>query len=88
MADVVGEIKKLIKEDKLVIGTERTMKLLKTGKVQKVYLATNCPEDVRESVEHYAEIGGVEVVDSGLQNTDLGDICKKPFQIAVIALPK
>ncbi len=88
MVDIVTEIKKLIKEDKLVIGADETLKGLRTGRFEKIFLAGNCPEDLKGDIEHFASLGEVEVVDTGIQNTELGDICKKPFAIAVMGLAK
>ena len=88
MADIVLEIKKLMKANKLVIGADETKKGLKTGKFSKVYMTSNCSDLLRKDIEHYAGIGGVEIVNTNLQNTDLGDICKKPFAISVMGLLK
>ena len=88
MADTIAEIKKLLKEDKLVIGTDKVLKGLKSGIISKVFLATNCPAQLKSDIEHYAGISEVEVVDTGLQNEELGDICKRPFSIAVMGLKK
>ncbi|MBW2997247.1 ribosomal L7Ae/L30e/S12e/Gadd45 family protein [Candidatus Woesearchaeota archaeon] len=88
MADTIAEIKKLVKEEKLIIGADETVKLLKAGAISRVYLAANCPAQLKQDIEHYAGIGEVEVVDTGLQNEELGDICKKPFKIAVMGLKK
>lgn len=88
MADTIAEIKKLVKEGKLVVGADKTLKLLKAGALSKIYLAANCPAQLRQDIEHYTGIGEVEVVDTGLQNEELGDICKKPFSIAVMCLKK
>jgi large subunit ribosomal protein L30e len=88
MADMIAEIKKLTKEKKLVIGADETKKGLKTGKFAKVYLAANCSDTMREDIARYASLGGVDVVDTKLQNTELGDICKKPYSISVMGLLK
>lgn len=88
MADVITEIKKLIKEDKLVIGKAEVLKGLRTGKFEKVYIAENCPAELKEDLERYTAMGGVEIVETGVQNVELGDICKKPFSIAVLGLIK
>lgn len=88
MADIVGEIKKLVKENKLVIGADETLKGLRTGKFTKIFLASNCSEQLKEDIMHYVGIAGVEVVDTGIVNDELGDICKKPYSIAVMGLLK
>ncbi len=88
MADMTQEIKKLLKEEKLVIGKDSVLKHLRQGKAETLYTAENCPQELKEELEHLAGIAGIEVKDSGLQNTELGDVCKKPFSIAVIAVAK
>jgi large subunit ribosomal protein L30e len=88
MVNIVADIKKLLKEKRLVIGADETLKGLKTGRFARVYLASNCPAQLREDVSHYSGIGGVEVVDTGMPNTDLGDVCKKPFAISIMGLLK
>ena len=88
MADIIAELKKLLKEDKLVLGADEVLKGLRTGRFSKIYIAANCPEQLKGDIEHYASISDVEVVDTGLQNEELGDICKKPFSIAVMGLIK
>ena len=55
----IDEIKKKIKEGKVIIGTSRTVKALKLGKTDKVFLTSNCPDDVKEDIEHYSKLGKV-----------------------------
>jgi len=88
MADMVSEIKKLMKEKNLVIGGDEVLKGLKSGKFSKIYLASNCPDQLKGDITHYASIGGVEMVETGMQNVELGDVCKKPFSISVMGLSK
>ena len=84
----IDEIKKLLKTDKLVIGTERTIKQLKLGKLAKVYLAANCAAALEEDVNHYSKIAGVPVVKLTMPNDELGVICKKQYLISVIGIAK
>ena len=68
----IDEIKKKIKEGKVIIGTSRTVKALKLGKTDKVFLTSNCPDDVKEDIEHYSKLGKVKVVILRQPNNDLG----------------
>lgn len=88
MADIITDLKKYVKEDKLVLGTDKTLKLLKTGGVAQLFRASNCPEDLKSDVDHYAKLASVEVVDVPLSNEELGTICKKPFSIVLMGLLK
>lgn len=82
--DVNEEIKKLVATPKGVVGTERTLKGMRAGKISKIFLAKNVKESTRSDIEAYAKIGNIEVVTLSLGNDELGTICKKPFAISVL----
>ena len=82
------EIKKLIKEKKVIIGTERAIKSLKLGKVEKVLLSSNCAEKTLEDINYYTGLSSIETVKLGYSNEELGTICKKPFSISVLSVLK
>lgn len=81
----IDNIKTLLKTKKAVIGTERTMRLLKTGKLKKIYLTSNCPEEVKGDIDHFAKLGKVDIEQLTIPNDELGVICKRPFVISVLA---
>ncbi len=83
-----AEIKKMLKAGNMIIGTEKAIKSLKLGRVQKVMLSSNCPEQVEKDINHYAGLGGAESVKLDYPNDELSVICKKPFSISVLALLK
>ena len=87
-ADYVIEIRKLLESNKIVIGTDEVMKLLKLGKISKVFITSNCPDSVKEDLEKYAGISKAEVVQLDIPNEELGVVCKKPFSISVAAIVK
>lgn len=88
MADELTDIKKLLKTENLMIGTDRTLKELKLGKISKVYLTSNCPKDIMETIEHYKKVSDIEVAKLDIPNDELGTFCKKPFPISVLSVKK
>ena len=86
MADHGVEIKKLFKEDKLVLGSTATFKKIKLGKISKVFVSKNCPEQVKKDLDYYANIGNIEIVNVAMTNEEIGVLCKKPFFISVIGV--
>ncbi len=82
------EIKKLLKTDKLVLGTKATIKQLRQGKLASVVLSLNCPEDVEKEINHYAKIAKVKSSKINLPNDELGTFCKKQFSISVLGIVK
>jgi large subunit ribosomal protein L30e len=82
------ELADALKTESLVYGSERTLKLLKNGKLGKVFVASNCREDIKESLKHNAKIVNVDVVEVKMKNSELGVFCKKPFYVSVVSLEK
>ncbi len=80
------EIKKNLKTDKLVIGTDKTVKLLKLGKLAKIFIARNTAELIEADLNYYSKINDIEVLKLNIDNDELGVLCKKPFSISVIGL--
>ena len=74
--------------EKLVIGSKRTVKYLKIGKVRKVFLAKNAPDNIKDDIIYYAKLSGTEVSELAVTNEELGAILGKPFNVAVVSLIK
>ena len=84
----VEEIKKILKTEKYIIGTDRTIKAIKLGKIKKVLLASNCKEETRKDIKYYSSIGKFDIIESNLANDELGVVCKKSFPISIIGILK
>ncbi|MBN2422831.1 ribosomal L7Ae/L30e/S12e/Gadd45 family protein [Candidatus Woesearchaeota archaeon] len=82
----IDNIKKLIKENKLIIGTEKTIKELKHGNLEKVYLSKNTPADVVEDINYYSKLTNISVIQLELANDEIGILCKKSFSISVMGV--
>lgn len=87
-SDVAAEIKKLVESKAAVIGTKRTIKNLKLGKVEKIFLSSNCPKDAAGDIEYYSKIAKVPIIKLKYSNDDLGVMCKKSHSISVLSVPK
>ena len=86
------EIEKLIdaalKEKRLIIGRDRTVKKLKLGKLEKVILASNTPEEIISEIKYLSSLTNTEVIEFEGDNKELGALCRKPFLVAVIGIEK
>ena len=83
-----AEIKKILKSGNILLGTERTVKGLRLGKVEKVFVSSNCPARVEKDLNYYAGLSGAEMHKLEFPNDELGIICKKPFSISVLSVVK
>jgi ribosomal protein L30E len=82
------EIRKNLTTKKLVIGTDETLKNIRKGLITKVYVASNCSEDIMKDLNRYSKMSGFEIFDTKLPNDELGAVCKKPFNIALLGVMK
>ena len=73
---------KQFQDGKLVIGTNNTLKMLKSGKLETVYITTTTPEEIK------SKITGVEVKKLKMNATDLGKLLGKNFPIALCGVRK
>jgi len=86
MANALDELKAALSGKKAVIGTQKSLKSLKLGKLKKLFIASNCPESVKEDIRQYA--GDCKVTQLDVPNDELGTICRKQFSVAVISILK
>lgn len=82
------DFKKVLKNKNLIVGTEKTAKQLKLGKLAKVFVTANAPEGVRADINYYAKLTKTEVMNLKYTNEELGELCKRPFSISVLGLLK
>lgn len=80
--------KGIVPKEKIVLGSKRTIKYLKLGKISKVFLSKNAPEEIREDIKYYSKLGNIEVEELELNNEELGAILKKPFKVSVLSILK
>ena len=82
------EIRALLADKKLVIGTERTLKLLRQGKLKQVFLAANCADRTKEDIKHFSRLTKTTVKELVYPSEDLGVVCKKLHSISVMGVLK
>lgn len=88
ISETVKEIQNLLKENRVLIGKDITIKCLKKDMIKKIFLSSNCPEKIIKEIKYYASLAEVEVVSIEKNNEELGLLCKKPFFISVLGVKK
>jgi ribosomal protein L30E len=84
----INNIKKLIKENRIIYGTERTIKELKRGNIEIVYITKNVPKKVFDDIKYYSTLTKIKLIDLELSNQELGILCKKHYSISIIGVIK
>lgn len=84
-SEVVQELKKLSENKALIIGAEKTIKAMRKNTVKKVYVSATCAEKTKETINHYGLLNKIIIVNLEEKSDALGVICKKPFNISIVA---
>ena len=80
------ELRANVQAGKVIVGKERVVKRLKTNKLQKIFIANNCPPKIKDDVERYAKLTETPVVELSMDNEEFGVFCKKNFFISVLGV--
>ncbi len=86
--DSTIEIKKYRKQGRLVFGTKQTTQLLRDRAVEKVYLAANCPQELKSEIEKFGKLSEVPVLTLDMLSDDLGVLCRRQHTVLVLGLRK
>ncbi len=84
----IDEIKKLLKTEDLILGSEVTLSALRNNELVKVFLASNALKETADEIVHLAGLLKVDVKRLSIPNDELGMVCKKPFSVACIGVRK
>jgi ribosomal protein L30E len=86
ISEELKELKLKVQGKKGIVGAERVLKELKSKKLSKVYMASNCPEKISDEINHYSGLAKVPVVTLEMTNEELGIFCKKNFFVSVLGI--
>lgn len=77
-------------EGKVIVGKDQVVKGLKTGnkQIERVLLAKNVPELIKEDIMHYASLAEIPVSIIEQDNEEFGIVLKKNFFVTVVAIIK
>ena len=86
MIDVNKAIATAVRTGKVFYGANNAIETARTGKAKLIIVASNCPKNVRGSIDYYCKFSGIPVVLYSGTGVDLGAICGKPFMVSVITV--
>ncbi len=78
------QLKEAFKEKTLTYGFKESLKKVKTKKAETIFIAKDCPEDIRQDITSNAKISGVNIIELDTTSQEIGAVCKKPFPITVL----
>ena len=79
-------LRHVIRTGQVIVGSKRTLKYVKLGKVKVVITASNLPERIKSDLEYYAKLSGIPIITFPGTNRDLGTAIGKPFSVAMLGI--
>lgn len=76
------DLQEAAEDGTLIVGVEETLK--NVGAVEQIILASNTPRELRGRVREAAE--DAEIIESDVDNEELGSLCMKPFRASVVGI--
>ncbi len=80
------ELRTLLRNEHIVIGTDVVIKLARAGKLKQVLTASNCTPETIQDLTTLQKAGTFSLEETMFTNEELGVACKKPFSISVIGI--
>ncbi|MEM2890003.1 MAG: 50S ribosomal protein L30e [Candidatus Hadarchaeum sp.] len=80
------KISQAVATGKVIIGTRRSLKALKSGQAKLIIVASNCAPEALEDAKYYSHLSGVELRVYGGDSTSLGLACGKPFSVDMLVV--
>ncbi|MHA1269697.1 MAG: 50S ribosomal protein L30e [Candidatus Helarchaeota archaeon] len=77
-----------LKTGKVIIGSKKSLKAIKQGKVQMVIKASNCPPHIVSDIIKYCTEfePKIDIYEFKGSSWDLGFLCGKPYMISVLGI--
>ncbi len=79
------ELKRALKEEKLVYGTDATIKNIKRGITKAVFIAINCSPTTQAHIKHYNTMHAFTIYKLEEPSDELALICKKKFNVSLLS---
>ena len=84
--DIDKAIRQAIKTGRVELGLDTSTKAAKTGRARIIIVSDRAPQDKLDDLRHYTSLSGTPLIVYRGNSADLGRTCRKPFQIASVAI--
>ncbi len=84
--DVSKEIRQAVDTGKVILGTDKSRKVLKLGQAKLVIVASNYQSEVLEDIKRYSGLTNTPIHIFAGDSAELGLACGKPFLVGMLAV--
>ncbi|CAB49539.1 50S ribosomal protein L30e [Pyrococcus abyssi] len=84
--DLAFELRKALETGKVILGSNETIRLAKTGGAKLIIVAKNAPKEIKDDIYYYAKLSDIPVYEFEGTSVELGTLLGKPFVVASLAI--
>ncbi|VVB66185.1 50S ribosomal protein L30e [Candidatus Gugararchaeum adminiculabundum] len=87
LSTIPREIRRAVDTGKVVFGSRQGIDFAeKEGKAKLLVVSSNCPKDLKETVENNCKKSQTAFFEFTGTSVELGSLCGKPFLVAVLSV--
>ena len=79
-------IRKVVDTGEVVLGAKESIASVMDKKTRLVLVAENCPKDLKDKLDHYANPSNIHVYNFPGSSMEMGAICGKPYVISMLSI--
>ena len=84
--EIARGIRKAIDTGSVIVGTDKSLKAVKTDEAKLVIYAANCKKESKDDLMHYTKMANIPTLEFVGTGMDLGMVCGKPFIVSMLAV--
>ncbi len=86
--DMEKNIRDALDKAKLIFGFNKVHRALVEGSVKSIIVSSTCEESKKKVLKQLCELGKVDFMEGALDSKNLGILCRRQHNVAVIAIKK
>lgn len=79
-------IRKVVDTGEVILGAKESIASVMDKKAMLVLVAENCPKDLKDDLDHYANISNIYVYNFPGSSMEMGAVCGKPYVTSMLSV--
>lgn len=79
-------IRKVVDTGEVILGAKESIASVMDKKARLVLVAENCPKDLKDDLDHYANISNIYVYNFPGSSMEMGAVCGKPYVVSMLSV--
>jgi large subunit ribosomal protein L30e len=86
MSSIDQQLRLALSTGRVQLGSKQAVRELRRGRAKMAILSSNCPKEMKDSIESYGKLGKIPIWNHEKDSVDLGMLCGKPYPVSSIVI--